>query len=204
MTPKQLCKRLQMQFKIKRTSVKVSFSFLALVLLFAVTEKFNIYLLSLLCSAIHESAHVVAILLFGGEISSISLSALGGNISRENTKALSPVMEGVICICAPILNILLYFIFICVEKYTLFAQVNLVIGVFNLLPFYSFDGGAFLRIVLTEAINDSLAERVITICSVVISVLFTAFSIYSYFYISQNILLVIFSLFMVLSMVLKK
>ncbi len=193
-----------MQFKIKRTSVKVSFSFLALVLLFVVTEKFNIYLLSLLCSAIHESAHVVAILLFGGEISSISLSALGGNISRKNTKALSPVKEAIICICAPLLNILLYFLFIRVEKYTLFAQVNLVIGVFNLLPFYSFDGGAFLKIVLISILNDTYAQRIITICSVVISVLFTAFSIYSYFYISKNILLVIFSLFMVLSMVLKK
>lgn len=192
-----------MQFKIKRTSVKISFSFLALVLLFAVTEKFNIYLLSLLCSVIHESAHVIAILIFGGEISSISLSALGGNISRKNTKALSPVMEGVICICAPILNILMYFIFICFEKYTLFAQVNLVIGVFNLLPFYSFDGGAFLKIILTAILNDTFAKRIVTVCSAVISVLFTAFSIYSYFYISKNILLVIFSLFMALSMVFK-
>lgn len=193
-----------MQFKVKKTSVKISFSFLALVLLFLVTEKFKICLISLLCSLLHEAAHITAIVLLGGEISSVSLSVLGGNISRKNTKALSLFSESIICICAPIVNILLYLIFINYRKYTLFAQINLVIGIFNLLPFYSFDGGEFLKLLLTALVNDSFAKKLIYICSVIIALLFSVFSIYSYLYISKNIMLIIFSVFMVLSVVLKK
>ena len=71
-----------MLFKIKFVRVKISFSFFALVLLMLSFDNSSILLVSLISSLFHELIHIVFIFLFGGKISELSLSLLGGKIQR--------------------------------------------------------------------------------------------------------------------------
>lgn len=194
-----------MRFKIKNINVRISFSFPAFILLFIVTEKISFFLMSLLSAFVHECVHIFFIYFFGGRISSFSISALGGSISRKNTIALSELQEAVINISAPVFNIvfglvLLFF----APQFTMFSYVNLIMGVFNILPFYSFDGGVFLKYILLSCTNEKNVDSVVMFVSLIITACFSFFSLYIFLVHSQSILPFIFSLFMILSIIFKK
>ena len=53
-----------MQFNIKSTKVKISFSFFIFFLVSALNDRLDIYLKSLLASLLHEAVHIIFICFF--------------------------------------------------------------------------------------------------------------------------------------------
>ncbi len=188
-----------MRFNINNISVKISFSFFALILFFLITDKITFYLITLASAFFHEIIHIVFICLFGGSISEISVTLLGGNIKRNNYQC-NYLQEAIINISAPVGNLILALFF---SKYIHVFHINLVLGIFNILPFYTFDGGHFIKNILCLFIREKAADRILTVVSVVITVCFAFLGIYIYLY-SNNISLVVFSVYCFVSILFKK
>lgn len=191
-----------MRFKIKNTDVKISFSFFAVFLLSLVSDTFNIYLFSFIASLIHEIVHVVFILLFGAQISAFSLTLFGGNIKRNTTKIINNPKEAVISFSAPVTNIVIGVVsFFITREASIFAIVNLFIGVFNILPFYSFDGGRGLYYLITMKFSDNVANVILNITSITVTVAFSFISVFVFINYNKNYLLLIISVYMILSII---
>lgn len=163
------------------------------------------YLITLLCATLHELMHIFFIYLFSGEVSSINLSLIGANIKRCSSLVLSNSKEAIISISAPIFNIAMFIIFYnSTETYKIFSNVNLTLGLVNLLPFYSFDGGCFLKYLLLSGCNAEKTDKILTVVSMLTLIVLVMFSIRISF-INKNIhSSVLLCLFMVLSLVFKK
>ncbi len=108
-------------------------------------------LLSLSVIAIHEITHMIFILFFGGRINEFSMSLCEMNIKTEK-EFLASFQKLLISISAPIANIFLAVIFW--GSFREFAQINAIIGVFQLLPIMSSDGDNVL-----EYLHVSIAVR---------------------------------------------
>lgn len=193
-----------MRFKIKSTEIEISFTFFAVYFIFLGYGKGEIFVYSLVASLIHECVHIGLILLFGAHISAVSLTAAGGNIVRKRGEPVSSFKEGLISISAPVFNICLGFVFLCFNKNSMFATVNIMLGCFNALPFFSLDGGRALYYFLSPFFTENALQKILTVSSGIVAVCFAFLSVYVFFYHNRNYLLVFMSLFMVISLVVKE
>ena len=193
-----------MEFKIKNTSVKLSFSFVALVLLFIIGEKSSLYYITFLNAFIHELIHIFFIIIFKGEIKEFKISVFGGEIKRNDINH-NNIHNAITYISAPLFNIILGSIFLLVTKHkSNFVISNLTLGVFNILPFYSFDGGCFLKSVLLCFFSENKTEKVIKAISIIVAIVITSTSIFVIFYSKEGTFLIIFSLYMIFALIFKK
>ncbi len=192
-----------MEFNFRKIKIQISFSFFALLLLFIVTNKINIFLCTITSAIIHELSHIIFIYFFKMKIKSIKISIFGGNIKRCNGACGSYLQEAIINFSAPIINLIIgLMIYLISRKVKLFCSSNIVLGAFNILPFYTFDGGRGLKYFLNIIFEESLSEKIIKGFSVLITgllMLFSMFLLFEY----QNIILIIFPIYMILSLAFK-
>ncbi len=199
-----------MQFKIKNTDYKISFSFFALILLMITVNKtlFSLFIFVF----IHELIHLLFINLFSVAPKKVSFTLFGANILRDFKSAKNNNSEIVINLSAPIFNIFIYvacyifsFYFPQFTKQLLgISEINLSIGLFNLIPFYNFDGGNALRCFLLKYADEKTTELILTITSVIVTIIFSFVSVYVIIYYRYNISLVFISLYMIISIIFKK
>lgn len=165
-----------MYFKIKSASVSVSFTFFAVILLAICFDNEGILLISILSSFLHEAVHIILILICGGGISEFSLTLFGGKIERKQNLRLSNSKEAIISLSAPAINIIagaLTYTF----GFEKAGLINLIIGTFNILPFYDFDGGRGLFYILSDYLDHSLIRKITDITSVISVILISFFTI---------------------------
>ncbi len=193
-----------MEFKIKNTSVKLSFSFVALVLLFIISEKGNLYYVTFVNAFFHELVHIFFIIIFKGKINEFKISIFGGEIKRNDFNV-SNIKNAVMYISAPFFNIFLGLFFLFLTKKTSnFVVSNLILGFFNMIPFYSFDGGCFLESVLLCFYSENKTEKIITTTSLIIAIVFILATILIVFRFKEGAFLIIFSLYMIFALIFKK
>lgn len=169
-----------MQFKIKSTRIELSFTFLALILLTACFDKEGILLISLVSSILHELIHLALIIAFGGKISQISFSIFGGNIKRSKAIKLTNFKEFFISISAPATNILAGALLV-LFNINLWGYINLIIGVFNILPFYDFDGGRGLFYLLSNCLDLSIVNKILNVTSILSVLVISSFTVAVFF-----------------------
>ncbi len=138
------------------------------------------------------------------KIKSINISIFGGNIKRNGEISSTYFQEAVIHFSAPIVNLLIG-LFMCVflRIKNTFSVANVILGVFNLIPFYSFDGGAGFRCVLLNFLPQKLTETIITIISVIVTSTITFLSFWVIVK-TKNFNLALFSVYMILCLLFKK
>lgn len=198
-----------MIFKIKNTTFKVSFSFFAILLVFTVADKSNLYLKTLFYGILHESVHLWFISRYSSPPKMVELSIFGGDIKRACDNKTTFPQEVAINISAPIFNLILAFllyILILLSKIKLYEDVaiNLTLGLFNLLPYYNFDGGNALKNILVMRFSVDTSEKIITVFSAFVSGLFALISVYVFINYQKNYILLLFSLYMLLMIIFKK
>ncbi len=201
-----------MQFKIKNTVYEISFSFLALILLIVTTRADLSFLIVLIFALLHELVHLFFIYLFSTAPKKVSFTLFGADILREITSINNYNAEIVINSSAPIFNLIISGItFIILNHFTVYkgiltdvAQVNLVLGIFNLIPFYNFDGGNVLNNVLLKYLNEKNTQMILSVISVLVTVIFSFISIYIFFNFQHNFSLIIMSIYMILTTIFKK
>lgn len=198
-----------MHFKIKNTDFKISFTFFALILIFTACDKIYIFLPVILFSLFHESVHLLFLCVFCSPPKKITLSLFGADMQRRENSSASLAQEFIINISAPLANIILGIVFAIISKQTKlelseFSQMNFVLGIFNLLPFYNLDGGNALKNILLMKIGEDTSEKILTVTSVIVTVLFSILSVYVFFYEQQNYMLLILSGYFTAMIIFKK
>ena len=194
-----------MLFKINNTTIKISFSFIALILLFFVSDKREVLFNTLLCAFLHELVHIIFLFGFSGKISYVSLSFLGADIKRSSQFVLSNIKEAVICISAPIFNLLMCFVTVLIfGEMNAFSKANFTLGFINILPFYTSDGGCFIKYILLTKYSEDVTEKRVTVISILTAIVFTVISVSACIVTKKISASILFCLYMVLSLVFKK
>lgn len=198
-----------MHFKIRNTEVKISFTFFALILLFSTNNNFRMYLLFLIVGLIHESVHLFFIFKFSAAPEKITVSLFGANIVRNSSTSVKNTEEFIINISAPFFNLFLGFLmYVSTVSKTLlineFVVINIVLGCFNLLPFYNLDGGNALRNLLLLKYEENKTEKIIICTSIVVAFAFTVTAFFVILRFKSNFSLLIITLYFILSLLFKK
>ena len=167
----------------------------------AVSSIPHVYFFTFLFSIIHELIHLIFIYAFKSRVSYFSLSVFGAEIKRLETFHLSFLKEAIISFSAPVFNIILGLSFLRNNKTV--ATTNLIIGLFNLLPFYTFDGGRGVFYLLKYATTEKKAEIIITITSVAITIIFSFVGVFVFFNYNRNYTLLVFTLYLFLTLIFK-
>lgn len=158
-------------------SLEISWIFIAVIIAVAYLQGSLYAALSAACVLLHEAAHLGAAKAFGYTPEKISLGIFGGVLQLKES-FLRPRQELVIHLSGPAFSLLLagLFYFLFSKGYT--ARIiseallaNLMIGTFNLLPFYPLDGGKVVRLYMAFFFGYGRAIRI----SRIISILFCIF-----------------------------
>jgi len=150
--------------KIFGIDIELHWSFLLLLILTLLISTFVFILIVLLfvCVLIHELAHSVTSNRNGIKVKRILLLPIGGLSLIEETK-ISPKVEFNIAIAGPIMSFLLGGIFgilvifsppgIITQTLQIMFEMNILLGVFNMLPAFPMDGGRVFRSYLQKKRN---------------------------------------------------
>lgn len=198
-----------MSFNIKGVKFTVSFSFFAVLLLFLIADKSAFYLKTLFYAVLHEAVHLIFISKLSSPPNSVKLSLFGGDIKRCSDSKTTFFTETAINISAPIFNILLGLLLIVLNhSFNLDLNedvaINLTLGLFNILPYYNFDGGNALKNILLMRLSIDTTEKIITVLSVIVSISFALISVYIFINYQKNYILLIFAVYMLLMIIFKK
>lgn len=184
-------------FSVKGIDVKVHFTF-SLILIWAAYHwgiQLNkgltgalfgvvITLLLFVCVTLHELAHSLVAMRYGGKVKEISLLPIGGVAQMEEMPA-KPAHELKIALAGPLTNIVIAILLILIslplnirstmgieELFNVLGTVswrglvaylvtsNLTLGFFNLFPAYPMDGGRVLRALLAMKLDYAQATAI--------------------------------------------
>ena len=150
--------------------------FVLLLMWFAYFQGITALAVILFAAAIHELGHLMVLWVVGGSAQRFSLSADGMAI-RSDSLRLSYGRELAAVLAGPMVNLLAGWILSAapwpVPWRTAAAGACWVLGVFNLLPAASLDGGRFLQLILAWKWGPA-GERAAAICGSVSAYLLSA------------------------------
>lgn len=168
-----------MILKTKYINIEISYYFLIIISLILVTDQTYITICFFIAILIHELGHLIFILFYKIKISQISFRTYGINIEIDKNRYLANYKDIFILLSGSLANFIASIYF----KYTeqeLLVAVNIFIGLFNLIPIESLDGGKIINIILFYFFPMKIAYNI----SLVISIVFIAiFSILDFLFI---------------------
>ena len=163
-----------MKFKIFDTEIYISFLFAAAVTIMLLTDKTGYMLPALFAIVLHEMGHLFMMWILECSPKRIKLIPASVQITAPFQKRYRN--DFLVAACGPFVNILLfltlYFNYLVFKnEVTLyFALLNLVIGVFNLLPLKGLDGGTILFCILEKSKGPDKASVILKIITLVLAV----------------------------------
>lgn len=162
-----------MRFKLLGTDIYVSFLFCALVTLMLATDRTGLSLPTLFAIILHEIGHLFAMWVLDCPPKSIRLIPASVQITRTITSRYSKDIW--IAIAGPLVNLVLfgtlYFNYLAFknEITLIYALLNLIIAVFNLLPVAGLDGGTVLYILVAQKSDINKAALTLKIITAVLA-----------------------------------
>ena len=163
-----------MRFKLFDTEIYISFLFAAAVTIMLLTDKTGYMLPALFAIVLHEMGHLFMMWILECSPKRIKLIPASVQITASFQKRYRN--DFLVAACGPFVNILLfltlYFNYLVFKnEVTLyFALLNLVIGVFNLLPLKGLDGGTILFCILEKSKGPDKASVILKIITLVLAV----------------------------------
>ncbi len=196
-----------MKFTLFNIKIEVSFLFCALLCLLLLTDKTGLIIPVLLSSFLHETGHLLCMWAKGIAPEKIRLIPASVEITEKNI--IRPYSFAV-SLCGPLLNLAVFlalFINYSIFKNRFigeFAAVNLIIGLFNLLPVKNLDGGEILFNLLLKKMPFSRAENTVFFISIFLSSVLLFFGSYMFVFKNFNISIIILSLYLFICALSKK
>ncbi|MGN0613319.1 MAG: site-2 protease family protein [Porcipelethomonas sp.] len=150
-------------FKIGTVRISFEFGFFAVVTLFCLLDAPELALTAVCACAVHELGHILAAVISDVKIERVIFRASG--IKMESRSSITGVPgDTFVLLAGPFMNFAAAVFYYFSGCYTPFS-VNLILGLFNLLPFTSLDGGALIKNLLEYfGVN---AERIMKITAVI-------------------------------------
>ncbi|MCL2018351.1 MAG: site-2 protease family protein [Oscillospiraceae bacterium] len=150
------------EFIISEKKVALDFTFFAAIALFFYFDESGYSIMGICACIIHEAGHLISLFIEKKDFK--SLIFYGGGMKIDLGKTIESSLF--IIIAGSLSNFICFIVlfFLPLEIFILkvFAVINLIIGVFNLLPIRYFDGGRLLEKILLNLFS---ADKVITVLS---------------------------------------
>lgn len=161
------------------------------------TDSTGILLPFLGAAAIHECSHLFMMCILKSKPKSVRLIPGGINIEENGSNDLYEQL--LILIAGPLANLLIFFI-----ANNEFSMLNLLLFIYNMLPVKGLDGGRIVYIVCCTCLPSEKAEKIVSFLTVLIAIFFFGFFLVLYFSGIKNYSVLIFSLYIISGIFLKK
>ena len=159
------------RFKVFGTYMSLDFYFISLCVILIIYSKID-FMISFILSALHEIGHIFFIIMYRIPIKEINITPYSVDIIQE-TSSLSYKKEFSILLAGPLMNFLLFmiffFIYLC-SNLIIFKDIylqSLLIGLINLIPISTLDGGRILQIFLKKRFGVREADKISFIVSII-------------------------------------
>jgi Zn-dependent protease len=130
-----------------KTKIGADFTFFAVIAMFIALDTTGFALMSLAACLIHEAGHLFAMFLTGRKPAAVELRGGGIRIDGSDSSAFVLISGSAVNI---VLFFVLYFTLPKTDIYpVMFAVINLMIGLFNLLPIGCLDGKRLLSLAVS-------------------------------------------------------
>lgn len=138
--------------------LKIHWSFFFFMILTVSLGQIKLFLFLFSATTIHELSHILIAKLLRLPLESLIITAVGEAAVVEGFEALPSIKKYAVLLAGPLVNIILFVILLSFYKASgegsvSFAQINLAIGLFNLLPIYPFDGGKLALVLIGNKIG---------------------------------------------------
>ncbi len=173
-----------MRFFIKGVEVKIDFLFAASVTLLMCFNTGDEIRYGILFSILHEFGHLFAIVACSERPETVRFGIFGMTIIRKNDITQDYKKEFITAISGPLMNFFLFLMLfglyaLCRKEILLkSAAMNLMIGLFNITPVFSLDGGRALESMLSQRLPCDRCESVMKAVSVMFLIPMTALGFY--------------------------
>jgi len=153
--------------RMGKTKVIFNFGFFLALSLFCLIDTKGMAICTFCSCIVHEIGHILATVLCDMKIEKISFG-FGGIKMTPEKKIKSLGSDILILLSGPFFNVLSALCYYHSQCYTAFS-INIILAVFNLLPFSSLDGGLVIRKIIEYfQFNAGLFMKIISIVSAVI------------------------------------
>lgn len=195
-------------FKFLGVNFSLSVGFLGLITLMLYIDKSGLMLPTLLATLAHEFGHLISLLIMRSKPKKIVLKV--GTIGILGNFLLSKKGEIFLNLAGPILNLICFFIFFGLYQilgllfFANFALINLILGIFNLLPVTGLDGGSAFFIFLCQKLNLKTANITCLITSIISIFLILVLGINVFYSTKTNPSLILLALYLILGLLMAK
>lgn len=169
-----------------RVSISVYFALLVSCLM--VLDSTGLSVLALICAAIHESGHFIAIAALGKKTESVSFRIFGVEIRLRGGADLSYSGECIIALSGCAANLAAALVFFLLAragaapgKTLPMCGMNLLLCAFNLLPVGPLDGGMAAAALLRQRFGLAAAHNIIGVTSVIFIVPLCFAAVFTFF-----------------------
>lgn len=138
-----------MEIKVGNIRCRFSFGFFALLAIYMLLDTEGLGFPVLFAVALHEGGHLAALYSCGGYLERVEFAPYG--IRMEKRGMLSYRGEAIVYLGGVCANGAALLACLILGKWGNFAQVNLLLATFHLLPVGRLDGGALFRLALCRA-----------------------------------------------------
>jgi stage IV sporulation protein FB len=182
------------QFRIRGILIECHITFILLLIVISLIGSGLLALSSFFFSLLHEFSHAWIARKKGYTPLSISIGLFGG-VLHIKERDIKPKDAMIIYIAGPLLNLLFalgfYLLLLQFPSHWLsdIVAANILLALFNLMPFYPLDGGKIVKLYLSYFLGQEKANTLSRIFSLMFSVLLFIFGIYMIQYNSLNLLI---------------
>lgn len=191
-----------MQIKLKNFTFQVTYPAISLISFVIISNFATGYLACLLAVVIHEFGHLFAMKICGVFPKGIKISAFDVKIFENSRHQTSFVKDIFITFAGAMFNIFAFIILFNINL--VYAFVSLFIGLFNLLPAATLDGGQILYLIFTRRFSAEISARIVDAVTLITSIPLFFAGIMILLNSHYNFSLLFISLYLVLSLFLRK
>ena len=201
--------QLRMKLKIHNTNLHISYTLICLCAICLVTNTFNGFVICLMAVLIHEMGHLIPIAIFGDFPNTIKISLFEIAISDDCRNCRMFFQNIIIIFFGPFANFICFITFyllylFCNDIFLSFSMVNLFLGIFNMLPVLSLDGGQILHLLLSRKIEDIKAQKAVNILTFIFIFPLAVLGFILLFKTKYNFSLLAVCLYLILSLIFKR
>lgn len=195
-------------FNFLNTKFSVSVGFVGLICLMLYIDRSGLILPSFIASLIHETGHIFCLFILKAPIEKIILKI--GTAEIKGNFLVPRKSEIIMTFFGPFFNLLVFILtllFYLNSKYMgllNFSLINLILGVFNLLPISSLDGGTVLFLLLSSRLSASLSKKICIIISFITLTSLFALGLLVFFKTKTNPTLILLCIYLLFSILLSK
>ena len=195
---------------MKRCRVNISVYFAVIMACIVVLDHTGLAVLALICAALHEAGHFIAIAACHGEIQEVSFKTFGVNIRLARGTKLSYTQECLIALSGCAANLICSLAALIlfgngIMRNQMYAMMymNLILCAFNILPISSLDGGRAVEAAMCGKLGFVKAHNVVHVLSLIFIAPLTILGVYLLVRTGYNFSLLVASVYLAVGLIMR-